>query len=237
MPKVEAVIINWRRPNNVKPILQAFREQTEPCLITLLDVHAEPQFALDAAVVQLADRCFRWTDNYGGWNRFVPLWAYRHEYTYLHDDDMLPGRRLIEHFLRCAAAVPRFGVLGQAGRMAADGGKAYGCAQIFPDDGFREVDVIVRGYFVRTTNLEYLLKFREHFAPSRRGCDIVLATGLKLLAGLSAYLTPATTDEEERMNKAELPDDYALHREAGHYEERTSILRGAYDLGWRPAAA
>lgn len=113
---VEVSIINWRRPVNVARILRAFKHQSVPCKIALCDVHDGDDCALDSESLALADT----RSNFGGFNRYVPALGYKEEYTYFHDDDMLPGTRCIECFLDHARG--DFGVLCQDGRiMSAEG--------------------------------------------------------------------------------------------------------------------
>jgi GT2 family glycosyltransferase len=233
MNSIEAVIINWKRPKNVAQIVAALRSQTEPCTVTVCDCHPSPEFALGEDTLSLVDRLYRWSRNLGSYNRFVPMGAYDHRYTLFLDDDMLPGLRCAEHFLRSAMQIESFGVLGQLGRIIQPDG-VYRYANVPRTGGFVETDVIIRGYFVRTENLAYLLQFRRmmDFDELISTDDLLLCTSLRTLAGLSCYLTPWEPDDEALMNKRELSDDYALSIRPEHLERRQEFLRRAGRAGW-----
>jgi hypothetical protein len=164
--------------------------------------------------------------------------AYDHRYTLFLDDDMLPGLRCVEHFLRSAMQIVRFGVLGQLGRIIQPDG-IYRYAHVPRTDGFVETDVIIRGYFVRTENLAYLLQFKQMMSVDEfvSTDDLLLCTAVRALAGLSCYLTPWDPDEEALMNKRELSDDFALSSRAEHLESRQGFLDRAIQAGWVPLHA
>ena len=44
--QVEAVVINWKRPDNVAAIVQALKRQTMPCTVTVCDCHDSDEFSL-----------------------------------------------------------------------------------------------------------------------------------------------------------------------------------------------
>lgn len=238
MNSTEAVIINWKRPDNVSRMVAALKAQTEPCTVTICDCSQSPTFALGEETVALADRLYKWSHNLAGYNRFVPMGAYDHRYTLFLDDDMLPGLRCVEHFLRSAMQIVRFGVLGQLGRIIQPDG-IYRYADVPRTDGFVETDVIIRGYFVRTENLAYLLQFKQMISVDEFAStdDLLLCTAVRTLAGLSCYLTPWEPDDEALMNKRELSDDFSLSSRPEHLELRQGFLDRAIQAGWVPLHA
>src|SRR4030095_10430567 len=141
MNSIEAVVINWKRPQNVGQSVAALGSQTEPCTVTVCDCHPSPAFALGEATLTMVDRLYSWSHNLGGYNRFVPIGAYDHRYTLFLDDDMLPGLRCVEHFLRSAMQIGNFGVLGQMGRIIQPDG-VYRYEHVPRTGGFVETDVI-----------------------------------------------------------------------------------------------
>jgi GT2 family glycosyltransferase len=235
MNSTEAVIINWKRPRNVSQIVAALKSQTEPCTVTICECSQSPTFALGDETLALVDRLYKWSHNLAGYNRFVPLGAYDHRYTLFLDDDMLPGLRCVEHFLRCAKQIGTFGVLGQLGRIIHPDG-VYRYADVPRTDGFVETDVIIRGYFVRTENLAHLLRFKQMMSVDEfvSTDDLLLCTAVRTLAGLSCYLTPSERDDESLMNKRELSDDFALSSRPEHLESRQGFLDRAIRAGWVP---
>ena len=232
--QVEVVVINWKRPDNVTAIVQALRDQSVPCTITICDCHDSAEFELSTEAEISADRIYRWEHNLGAFSRYVPLGAYDHEYTFFVDDDMLPGRRCVEHFLAWAGNLRAFAALGQLGRIVdADG--TYRADDVARGPGFTEVDILVRALFVPTQSLVHALQARTVLQAIREPeDDILLAVALAMYAGLRCYLTPLDPNPETLVNLRELPSPYALSSRPTHEQVRSQLTRKAVSLGWRP---
>jgi hypothetical protein len=234
MNKVETVIINWKRPGNVEWVVDALRAQSMPCTVTICDTHLDDAFALSTPTLDKADRVYRWGHNTGPYSRFVPLAAYDHEYTFFVDDDMLPGSRCVEHFVETAETLPGFGSIGQLGRIIPSNG-VYTARNVGRLPRPREIDVLVRGFFVRTRNLHHvaqlrwLMNYMEEQVPED---DMLLCVAMRLCAGLRNYLTPSDPDPETLMNRTELPDPHALHRRPDHIQRRIDFMLAARAIGW-----
>ena len=235
--QVEVVVINWKRPANVAAIVRALRDQSVPCTITICDCHDAAEFELPPEANTTADRVYRWAHNFGSFNRYVPLGAYDHKYTFFIDDDMLPGPRCVEHFLASAEDLQAFGALGQVGRIVdADG--TYRTENIARGWGFTEVDILVRALFVPTHCLVHTIQARAVLqAGHEPEDDIVLAVALAMYVGLGCYLTPADPDPATFVNMRELPSPYALSDRPIHQQARSQLARKAVSLGWRPLRA
>jgi hypothetical protein len=231
MSTVEAVVINWRRPQNVARILRRFREQSHPCAVTVVECGG-PGYALEPSARDLADHVYTLNRNYGGYNRYVPLGSYHATYTYFHDDDMLPGRRLIEHFVRHAGASPHAGALGQDGRSV---GAVYSPSPVARDAAaLTLVDMLVRGYFVRTEHLHAVHRFRLPLGHAVREDDMILAWALRTFTEAGTFLTPeGAGGDDERMNEEELPAPHAQHRDPEHVPGRTAFWHEASRLSKR----
>lgn len=52
----------------------------------------------------MADRVIRLDCNYGSYNQLIVGFAIETEFTYIHDDDMVPGSKLLEHYLTLSVA-------------------------------------------------------------------------------------------------------------------------------------
>jgi len=234
-PTVEVVVMNWRRPENVEAIVSTLRDQSYECTVTICDNHQSPEFALGPAAMRDAHRIFRWHHNVGPYGRYGPLALFDHTYTLFLDDDLLPGTRAVEHFVRSAEGLPNFGVLGQLGRILVDDN--YNIDEVARDHGFTEVDIVVRAYFVKTSRLHLIPQFRWQLAPDTAEFvedDLLLCFAMQFLGNLPCMLTPWTEDPEARVNRIELPERYALSHRPNHIAARTNIVRRAMSLGWRP---
>jgi FkbM family methyltransferase len=234
--RVEVVLINYKRPQNIAQIVNAFRNQTVGCHVTLIDAAPSVEFSLPEEVRQSVDHLFTWTHEFGPYNRYVPIAAYSREFTYFHDDDMLPGSRVIEHFTRVADSVTDFGVLGQMGRFV-DATGAYIARDVRRTKHVVPVDIVVRGYFVPTKHLPAVMQQRLNLDllpdPSLED-DLLLCTAMNMIHGLTNYISPADDDPETRMNQAGLRSAFARQGRGIHFEERTEFCRRAIDAGWVP---
>lgn len=231
MADIEAVVVSYKRPRNIAPILHALRQQSQPCFITLIDCAPAPEFEpqVDA---QLYDRRLRLHDNHGGYNRFLGGFIYEREYTYFHDDDMLPGQRVLEHFLQSARGL-EFGVLGQFGRCFPPDCQQYLCTDIPRGPELQPVDMIVRAYFVRTRHLHHVLRLKWALPPVQlKQDDMLLACALRMYGGLQSYLTPRSDDVQTSVIFRPLDDQFALARTHDHFARRTATLRAIAALGW-----
>lgn len=229
------MIINWKRPRNVEAIISALQDQSVACDITLCDCHPEPEYAIRDSVIDSVRRVFRWNQNLGAYSRYVPTFAFDREYTFFLDDDLLPGKRCIEHFLEMSAR-QEFGVLGQLGRRLDTDGE-YRPRRVARTSHFEEVDVVIRAYFVRTEMLFALGQLRWRMGiPSQADSedDILLAAAMQMYNQLGCFLTPSSDDPETRVDKEELPADFALSRRIDHLDRRNAAISHVSTLGWKP---
>ncbi len=236
MERVEVVLINYKRPDNLRIILEAFKSQTVPVFITLINVPADTKYELDAETLAKFDRVFTWTHNFGPFNRYVPLASYSHEFTYFSDDDMAPGVRCIENFLIQADAIKNFGVIGQQGRILDPDGM-YKPRDVIKKDVPVEVDFVVRGYFTKSENLYGLSVLRNnmHMQPDiKLEDDLLLCVSMSYICGLQNYLIPLNKDKETKMNRRNLSEEGARNQRADHFADRTAFCNKAMELGWRP---
>jgi Glycosyl transferase family 8 len=235
--QVEVVVINYKRPDNVAEIVRTLKRQTMPCTVTVCDCHDSEEFSLPSRALPYIDRIYRWRHNFGSYNRFVPMGAYDHRYTFFLDDDLLPGNRCVEHFWQHAEQLRAFGALGQVGRIVAADGE-YRPQDIPRGPGFTEVDILVRAFFVPTEGLIYMPQIRAMLGESGDPeDDILLAVGLAMQAGLGSYLTPADPDPETLINQRELASPHARYARPAHRPNRSRLLRSAVGLGWQPIRA
>jgi SAM-dependent methyltransferase len=234
--RIEAVIINYKRPQNIPDIINAFRAQTVPCHITLINAAPTAEFGLSEKVLKSVDHLYTWSHPFGPYNRYVPIAAYTHEFTYFHDDDMLPGKRVLEHFLGVADTLSDFGVLGQIGRNA-DSTGAYVPVAVSRKEWLVPVDFVVRGYFVPTQCLPAVIEHRHNLGLDPDvdlEDDLLLCTAMNTIHGLTNYLTPLDPDPETKINRSGLKGDFARFRRAIHLGARTRFCRNAMEIGWIP---
>lgn len=233
-PAVEVVVINWKRPRNVARIVHALRNQSVRPTITIVDCHPNWRYHLSKSTLAKADRVYRQHRNLGSFNRYVPLGAYDHEFTYFADDDMLPGSRCIEHFLDTKPH--QFGVLGQIGRrLNADG--SYSRRGVTRTGSLEQVDFLIRGYFVPTSRLDCVNRLRWQLNLQKEPSvedDMLLSVSMDLIYGLDSLLSPASDDSESKQNKLELKARHALAKRPDHFDRRVAFIEQAKNAGWQP---
>lgn len=235
-PLVEVVVDHWRRPDNVTRLLRAFRAQTVPCRVTLVNCAPGGEFLPEWR--KLVDRVLVLPDN-GSQTRFTPVGLFDCEYTYWQDNDMEPGRRCIEHFVDFAGRAGNFSVLGQLGRVWPEGG-SYEAVEILRAAEPVPVDFIVRAYFLRTRLLHWMEAFRWHagYRMPLQDCDLLVSMALRFHTGWPCLLTPAEGDPETRVNLRELPAPHSVSAAwQEHIDRRTAFVRRGIQAGWMPMGA
>lgn len=235
---VEAVVVTHRRPKNLLPVMTALRAQSHQLSrITVIDASPSASFRPTAGF-DLADCVMRLGTNFGAFNRYVPLLAYRADFTLFVDDDFTAGTDAVRRLVTVAAMRPDFGVIGEIGRTFAPS-LEYSRRDVRAEtNDAREVDLVIRGYFTRTPTLHALGETLWRLpAEWRELCshfdDLLLAVAMKLSGQPSLVYRPNTATE--RLISRELPDDFALCHRRNHVPERVAFLRMAREcLGWIP---
>lgn len=214
---VEVVIINWRRPANVTKILDALKAQSHPCTITVCDC-AEQGFHLPPeTLVKIDNRyCF---GNHGAFNRYIPAFNYSHDYTLFLDDDLLPGPRVIEHFVRWSQQKPD-ALLGHYGRGIPS---HYNCNVPPRGSEFKKVDLLIRAYWVKTSFLPSILQFKQQVGKSIRHDDMMLAWASHTYSKAGVWLTPKGSQDEGFLD---LPEPHSLCQQPDHYQSRDTTWQG-----------
>ena len=153
------------------------------------------------------------------------------------DDDLLPGKRCLESFLEAALQLEdEFGVLGQYGRIVPPD-NTYCSKDVPRAKQFREVDFIVQAYFVKTSRLAALLKFRwetGYFDDRLPNDDLLLCSSLKYYHDLRCYLLPANDDKETELDRSVLNDDFGHWTHPGHFPLRHQFIQRLLFYGWKP---
>ncbi|WP_312748047.1 glycosyltransferase [Sphingobacterium multivorum] len=233
---VDAVIINFKRPRNVEKIIEALLAQTVKCRIIIYDYFKSTENRLNPEILEKVDIVFSSNVNLGGFNRYIPMGFYTSPYTFFIDDDVLPGTKCIESFLEAAEKLPNFGVLGQVGRVLSSD-DLYRPKDVSSSADFREVDFIVRAYFVKTRYLFNVLKYKwllGYHETKLIEDDLLLCCALKHYENLPCYLIPFDGDRERLINKEELSNLHSLSSRRDHYALRSFFIKRVMIYGWNP---
>ncbi len=218
-PLVECVVVIWGS-RNLEQLITAFRSQTVACQITLgTSGRLAGGDPVPEHLLSLVDRVYRTSLEVGPANWFFPASMYECEFIYFHDDEMIPGKELISHFLEHARRIRHFGALGQQGRRLVNGG--YSAADVPRSDQPEQVDVLVRGVFLPAGHLPLILESLHLIGREHRREDLephlVLAWTMARL-GLKCWLTPWDADPETCMALWEPGAPPARSGRTDHYQ-------------------
>lgn len=248
MPEVLGVILNWRRPANVRRVLRAMREQSVPLFIALVECAPGTEHAAGPEAESLADIVFTVNKNTGPTARFIPPLALPgFKYTYFGVDDHLPGRRHLEWMLKTAADLnDNFATIGQDGRRV-DGTEIIRRRARLHETEPKPVDFITSSELMLSRWVPSVIRFRDEIlsAGRERGeqlssfeDDLFLCFGtqvaLKARWQIEApcYLTPKPPSDEEWWAKERLPAPHALCGRPDHDSVRRKVIEAAIDEGW-----
>lgn len=233
---VEVVITHWKRPNNVIKIINSLRLQTVPITITICDGHDSEKFKLDSWIIHNVDRIITLNNNYGPFNRYIPIGLFDHEYTFFLDDDVLPGCRCVEWFLHHANLLTDFGVLGEFGRLLDKNG-IYKIEDVPRWNMLKEVDIVIRAYFVKTKYLSNIIKLKTIFSSVPTNLledDILLCASMKMFSDLWCFLVPHSLDLSFSVDTSSLEEDFALSGRVDHRQRRINFVSRLIMNWWRP---
>ncbi len=237
-PTVEAVVVTHRRPRNLLPVLTALRAQSHPLArVTVIDAAPSDSFRAKTGF-DLADCVMRLGANFGAFNRYVPLLAYRCDLTLFVDDDFTTGPDAVRRMVAAAASCPDFGVIGEIGRTFAPSLDYVRRDVRAGTNDLCAVDLVIRGYLTRTPALHAIAEtFWRLPAEWRHPCiqfdDLLLCAAMTLNGWPCLVYRPNIATE--RLIGGELPDDFGLCHRRTHVPERVAFLRMARErLGWKP---
>lgn len=250
--KILAVLMNWRRPNNIKPIIESYRMQSAHIdRIALVDCAIEEQYQVPENVRKLADICFTVDSNLGPCCRFIPpALMTEYKYTFFGVDDHVPGRRHVEYLRTCADALgDAVATIGCDGRIFRDGqilrrnAASLRKRSNLPSDQAMPVDVITSSELMPTRHLPHALAFRERLI---RDCgsgisafedDLFLCLGIThALPWTRCFVVPSSDDPETCWRSVRLPAPHALSARVDHDKWRNDFIRKAMVHGWVPTS-
>lgn len=253
MADVLAVVTNYSRPHNIPKIIEALQQQTVPVDAVIVDNSPypgdTPLWSILKSHCEQAGLSFdlfdywRFTENHGPPCRFAPVFMdHSHEFTWLIDDDLLPGPRALEYLLETYATVDGMcSAIGEIGRIF--NGSRYVRANIIRRDWPREIDMAARCHFFRTEFARHILTAKwaliDRFGDEARRFvsvhdDLLIHCGIQLAVAFPSYLTPKSADEDTWCRKADLPDgkNGGVSACEDFVENRCRIIEMFREIGW-----
>lgn len=159
------------------------------------------------------------------------------DYCIILDDDIIPGRRWIEHCLQ--SCKKHNAIIGGAGRIIEKTGlntfdqrDVGGCPPLAEDT---PVDFIIHSYFFKTEWSRYMWYDRPWRFDT--GEDIQFSAACKIYGGIDAIVPKQPKGARELWNtlKPELAgDEYASFRNNPHHDkEREEVINHWLKKGWK----
>lgn len=119
MSKVLVVLTCWKRIRNMERIVRAWRNQSVPTHVIVIDNSPNDSDAFHKRIELLeANDVWRIGDNLGPVCRFAPALMLTQDYEYcmFADDDLVPGCRAVQTCIEVAKKHPTFATIGQHAR-------------------------------------------------------------------------------------------------------------------------
>lgn len=243
--RTTVILTNWKRPQNLSKIIDAFQAQTVlPAEIILVDNHPEeePEFAFAGS--DLVDDIYRFETNAGPCCRFAGASFVRTEFVLFFDDDMMPGEKAIESYQQQADELNgEFATISDVGRIYRQG-KSDGKYSIRRRncrrkvDGPVKVDMTCRAHLVRSEFVSVAVRDRIRAATSGataemlRHDDIFLSQGIQLETGWASYLAK-NVGHDGKLRHKDLPAPHSGNGLPNHDQSRNELVNWYSERGWR----
>lgn len=245
MSRTTVVLTNWKRVNNLQGIAAAFKQQTlPPASMILVDNHPEheQEFAVPEELRAEFDDVHRFGNNAGPCCRFAGAGFVTTEFVLFFDDDMLPGKLLLESAEQQADELRgEFATIGDVGRLYGGGGAkpltirrrnvSRSGTQPTP------VDMTCRAHLVRAELVAVAVRDRITAAQSGassemlRNDDIFLSQGIQLETKWKSYLA-RSVGSDGRFRRRNLASPHSCNGLPGHNESRDQLVNWYAQKGW-----
>lgn len=222
--QIEVVLTNWKRKNNLPILVEAMRHQSVSCSITLVDNAEDDADAVDLETARAVDKYFRIKEHpYGPALRYACHGFYDAEYLFVCDDDLVPGKECLAHFLSHIEAHSEYGVLGQFGRNIY--ATHYGHSDVpRVDHEFVSVSLCVCAYFLRKEILTGFDLLKKQIVESGQESlfwdDDMLLSASCQLSNRRLALTPMDSNRETYVKFRGLPQPFALSAMSNRAQKR-----------------
>ena len=234
------VLTNWKRHFNLPTIVNEFRAQTRQPKIVVVDSHLDssPEDRMPDDTASLFDDIYRVPDN-GPSSRFAGGLFADTKYVLFYDDDMIPGRSLIESIEKQACDLnDEFSTIGGVGRYVVR--KRLRKANVRTTK-FNPVavDVTCRAHLILSESLSHAI--HERIVATKDGLDasllrnddLFLSLGIQKWTGHASYIQ-GRQSPKSAVRLRELPAPFACNKNSDHRQSRADLLRWFFDVrNWR----
>ena len=234
--KVLVVLTNFKRPDNNRKIVQAFKRQShQPENTILLDFNGD----IDGMDCEI----WRYPDPGGPACRFAPIVvAHKYDYILWHDDDLLPGDKCIEHYIDNAKKLnDKFATLGCVGRRFtySDSRVEYVSRNLRLRRQPVWVDMTCRSHFVRADLAHHALRYMSEAKPFIDESELIihddfwLCLGIRYATRHASHLVRKVDDMASHSPRLEdLPHEgVGVSRDGSFIRRRNQILTALRSRG------
>ena len=267
MPNEVLVVLTcYSRPQNMPQVIDAWNRQTVPVNVIVVDnrkwtpidfetyqgdtesIEEYPCSQLSGNGYDAPLDVWRWMENSGCPCWLAPAIMLGHKYKYIvrADDDLLPGKRAVEHLLKTAYVCDDdFSTIGQVGRRFTE--DKYNRSNVkqwpFCDSKMTRVDLTCRALMVKSRDVIHAFDFRQQLLDTGEPDaaklvdvhdDFLICMGVQLATEHPSYITSYTDDDETQLVKTDIPNGpESCYKRPGHYEERQRMVELSRMVGWR----
>lgn len=250
--KVLAIVTNWRRPSNVNRIIESLAWQTVRPTIVVVDNSGGGSYGPYGFCHTSVDDIWTFDTNHGPPCRWAPaLMDTEHRYALFIDDDLLPGKSLVESFVKAARGLQDgFTTIGAIGRNfdVACNLPKHSHRHVYRRRNVRrginsyvKVDMTCRVHFVHTRDVVRAVQLRHDVLASQwddpeirdivaTHDDIFLCLGIQRAKyPQPCWLMPLGNS----MHYTNLPAGReTVSARPTHTEHRTKLINYCHALGW-----
>jgi hypothetical protein len=218
--RITVVLTNWKRPNNLKIVLDDLARQTAKPAIFLWNNGAEVRHP---AIAWLADSSV----NMACWPRWMMAGMAQTDFVCVMDDDLtFTDDRVLDDLMAALDARPEHTIVGLFG-MKLDPAKEYRQGrQIRPSDTDQAADIIKGRCMVMRTSALAAVHLRPKPARHALIGDDIFVSGT--LAGGKAGMHVVPKGFMNRWK--ELPGDHGLYKQPDHWGYREQARRHAFSI-------
>ncbi len=204
------VLTNWKRPKNLRMLLDALSCQTVKPDIFLWNNGAEfshpvVDWQVDSSVNMLC------------WPRWWMASCAQTEFTCIMDDDLMPtDGRLLQDMLKVLSKTSDATIVGLFGMNLLEGKEYRYCTQVRPSDADQPADIIKGRFMMMRTSALAAVPLQPR--PERHSlmCEDIMVSGLLAKGMLARHLVPRGFVGRLK----ELSNEHSLYKMPDHFEHR-----------------
>ncbi|MDR1406956.1 MAG: hypothetical protein LBJ23_02760 [Tannerella sp.] len=237
--KITAILTVWKRSHLEEQLLSLLSQTLPPAVIWVQQTQRHVD--VDGIINTYGDRILYTCteENRGVFGRFESAGRVTTEYTYIIDDDMIPGPAYLENALK--ACMKHDAIVSPNGRILSP---ETNLTSVYVGDGDRfqhsfcredmRVDFGNNAWLFRTEWISHFMKYEPLYRNN--GEDIHFSATCKLFGGHNTFIPRQMIPSGAGNTKRNYSfDGFALHGTPGFHQQRANIVNFFRNKGWELA--